>query len=120
MTDEEYVRILGKFMQMTFDMRDNKDYTVNPPQMDKFLDIIAFFQEIIDELGGEFEEITATPKEESGGLTASFVVLNVMFDKIERFCDVMRYSSGFCIDTTLDGKTRISLSVPHVFVRKQR
>lgn len=120
MTNEEYVRLLGKFMQMKLDSRSNDDYVVNPQQMDKFLDAVSFFKEIMDDLGGEFEEVTAVPKAESGGITAIFNLFDTPFNKIERFRDIIGFSTDFTAFARTDGKVCISLSIPHVFVHKDK
>ncbi len=118
MTDMEYVRHIGTLYQMTLSLRDDSDYVVNQPQMDKLLAVLDFFKEAVKDMDGILEAVDLRPKEEHGGITATFLVFHIYEDKVQKFCDVMRECSAIGIDTKLDGSVRISCTVPNVFVHK--
>ena len=115
MTDEEYVRRFGILYEQIMNFRKNEDYVVNQPQMDKLVEVLEFFIDSAKELGGKVEPVRLVPKEEHGGVTATFLVFDIYGEKVQRFCKVMSYCFGITIDSTFDGVC-ISCTIPEVFV----
>lgn len=118
MTDEQYVQRLGFIYNKVLSLRKDGDYIVNQPQMDKLVAVIDFFLDAAKRLDGKLEAVDLTPKEEHGGVTATFHVFDLHGEAIQRFCDVMRGCSAIGIDTTIDGKVCIDFTIPNVFVHK--
>lgn len=117
MTNEEYVIRLGKLYDKVMSIRKDSDYVVNQQQMDRLVDIMTFFLDKAEELDGKVNRINLTPKEEHGGVTATFIVFDIYGDDVKRFCDVMQYASAITIDSTEDGVC-ISITIPNVFSHK--
>ena len=117
MTNEEYVRRLGILYQKVLDLRTDDDYVVNQPQMDRLMSIMEFFLDAAERLDGEVQPVKLIPREEHGGVTASFLVFDIYGDDVQKFCDVMRFASTIGIDATEDGVC-IECTVPNVFVHK--
>lgn len=115
LSDEEYVQRLSNLYAEILSLRKDSDYVVNQPQMDKLVDVLEFFLDTAKRLNGNVEPVRLTPRQEHGGVTATFVVFDIIGDDIIRFCDVMRYTSAITIDGTEDGIC-ISVTVPEVFV----
>lgn len=118
MTNEEYVRRLGILYNKVLSLRKDSDYIVNQPQMEKLVAVLEFFLDMADELEGKVEPVQLSPKEEHGGVTATFLVFDLYGDKIPRFCDVMRGCSAIGIDANTNGEVCISCTIPEVFVHK--
>lgn len=118
MTNEEYVRRLGILYNKVLSLRKDTDYIVNQPQMDKLIAVLEFFIDTAKDLDGHLEPVKLTPKEEHGGVTATFLVFDLYDEKVLRFCEVMKGCSAITIDTTSDGEVCISCTVPNVFVHK--
>lgn len=116
MTGEEYVRRLGVLYDEILRLRKDDDYAVNQPQMDKLVAVLNFFLDAASELDGKVEPVMLAPKEEHGGVTATFLVFDIYGDKVQRFCDVMRHTSAITIDSADEGIC-ISCTVPDVFVK---
>lgn len=114
MTDEEYVRNLGKLYNKVLSLRSNDDYIINQPQMDKLVEVLNFFIDAAKECGGKIEPMNLEPRAEHGGVTATFLVFDIHGEKIQEFCKAISYTSAMTIDATNDGIC-ISVTVPNVF-----
>lgn len=119
MNDEAYVTEVAKLYDKVLKLRKDEDYVINPEQMNKFLDIVSFFakKKVTDD--AELVPIELIPKELHGGLTAKFVVFHLFSDDIPEFCDALMGASAFTVETDLDNKVCISVTVPNVYVKKQ-
>lgn len=119
MSDEEYVSQVAKLYDKVMKLRKDEDYEVNMKQMDKFLEIVSFFSKTAVTNDAELVPIELSPKELHGGLTAKFVVFHLFSDDIPEFCKALKGASAFTIETDLDNKVCISVTVPDVYVKKQ-
>lgn len=115
MTDKEYAERLGKLYEKVLSLRDDDNYVINQPQMDKLIEVLNFFLDAAQKSNGKVEPVGLVPKAEHGGVTATFIVFDIYGEDIQRYCDVMRYTSAITIDGTDDGIC-ISVTVPNVFV----
>ena len=115
MTNEEYVKRITQLYNKVLSMKKDGDYAVNQPQMDKLVEVLNFFLDTAKKSNGNVEPVKLTPKEEHGGVTATFIVFDIYGDDIQKYCDVMRHTSAITIDGTEDGIC-ISVTVPEVFV----
>lgn len=118
-SNEEYVARLGVLYHKILSLRDDKDYVVNQPQMDKLVEVLNFYLDEAKKQNGSVNPVVLSPREEHGGVTATFLVFDIYGDTIQRFCDVMRNTSAITIDSTTDGIC-ISCTVPDVFVPKTK
>ena len=115
MSDEEYVRQFGTLYNQVMNLKDDKDYVINAPQMEKLVKVLGFFIDEAKKQDGKVEPLSLSPREEHGGVTATFLVFDIYGDTVKRFCDVMRECSALGIDTCKDGAC-ISCTIPNVFV----
>ena len=99
------------------DSRSNEDYIVNQPQMDKFLEVLAFFIEGSKNNSCEIKSVSLEPKEENASLTAEYIVFDIWGKSHNRFQEVLKHTTAFSVDATLAHRVRVSLTVPEVFVR---
>lgn len=118
MTNEDYIQRLNILYNKVLSFRKDTDYIVNQPQMDKLIAVLEFFLDAAKELDGRVEPVKLKPKEEHGGVTATFLVFDLYEQKVLRFCEVMKACSAITIDTTSEGDVCISCTVPDVFVHK--
>lgn len=120
MDDVWFVKKFGQIYERVMALRTNEDFVVNPVQMDKFLDLVSFFMRKASEFDDDFVEIEKTePKQEFGGVTATFVVFSLVGQpEVSDFCKVLRCCSAVSIDATTDSTICISCTVPNVFVHK--
>ena len=116
--DEWFIKKFGQVYERVMELRMNDDYVVNPSQMDKFLDLVSFFMRKANEYKEDFVEIEKTePKQEFGGVTATFVVFDLHGEEdVQGFCKVLKCCSAVGVEATDDGMVCISCTVPHVFV----
>jgi len=117
--DEWFIKKFGQIYERVMELRENNDYVVNPGQMDKFLDLISFFMSKASKYDDDFVEIEKNdPKQEFGGVTATFVVFDLHgAAEVQGFCKVLKCCSAISIEATSDGMVCISCTVPDVFVR---
>lgn len=115
MTNEEYVKRLGQLYDKVLSLRDDDDFVINQPQMDKLIEVLNFFLDTAEKSNGKVEPVKLVPRAEHGGVTATFVVFDIYGEDIQKYCDVMRHTSAITIDGTEDGIC-ISVTVPEVFV----
>ena len=120
MTDEQFVKNLGKIYNIVLSLRKDDDYEINQEQMDKLCALYRFFLDTADKLDGEAELCKLVPKEEHGGVTARFLVFDVWGDRVKQFADVISACSAIGIDSLEDGRICIDLTVPNVFVKKSK
>lgn len=117
---EEFVAMIGAVYEQIRAMRQNSDYVVNQPQMDKFDELLAYFVKKTAEYEEDnIQSISLEPIDECGGLTAHFLVFSVNGEEaVQEFCKVVSYCSAFDIDSIADEGICISVTVPRVFVKK--
>lgn len=115
MTDAEYVKRLTLLYQKVLSLREDKDYVINQPQAEKLIKVLTFFMDEVEDQDGELEPVRLVPKEEHGGVTATFLVFDLYGEKVQRFCDVMRVCSAITIDSIEEGVC-ISCTIPEVFI----
>lgn len=118
LSNEEYLRKYGeKYLEILNEANDD-NYEINRTQWTKLLMILKYFNDFADRNGGSVEPCEIMPREEHGGVTAYFTVLDLREKDITKFCQMLMMSNAITIDATTDGRVCISLSVPDVFVRK--
>lgn len=118
MTNEEYVRRLGALYNKVLSLRNDEDYVVNTPQMDKLCEAISFFADAAEVLNGDLEPVTLTPREQYGDVTATFIVFDLSGEDCQRFAKVVASASALDIDSLEDGRISISITIPQVFIHK--
>ena len=116
--DAWFIKKFGQIYEQVMKLRKNEDYVVNPIQMDRFLDLVQFFIRKAEEYGDKVEVEKTEPKQEFGGVTATFLVFGVNGDEVREFCKVLKYCSAISIDAVEDG-VAISCTVPGVFVKSE-
>lgn len=118
MTNEEFVAEFGNLYGKIMDLKKDSDYVVNRPQMDKMISVLDFFMSTAKKLNGRVKPVRLVPREEHGGVTASFIVFDIYGDDVKKFCDVMRHASAIGIDSMKNGEICIAVTIPNIFVRK--
>ena len=118
MNDYDFVRNIGRRYLDCIESRNAEDFTVNIPQMNKFLEILSFFRKAIQDLDGYIEPFYLDPRAEHGGFTAFFPIVALSGEQISEFCRVLQYASAFSLDGD-DGQVIVSFSVPNVYRRKE-
>lgn len=117
MSDLEYVKRIGQLYNAVMSLRNDDDYVVNKPQMDKFVEVLEFFMNVAQKNNGKVDPVELSPKEEHGGITATFRIFDIYGDDIQKFCRAMSYASAIGIYDVKDGVC-ISVTIPNVFVKK--
>ena len=64
MTDKEYVERLGQLYDKILSLREDDDYAINQPQMDKLIEVLNFFLDAAQKSAGTVEPVKLTPKAE--------------------------------------------------------
>lgn len=119
-SDEEFVAMVGAIYEQIRSARQNSDYVVNQPQMDKFDELMTYFVKKTAEYEGDrIQSVSLEPIDESGDLTAYFLVFSVDGEaNVQEFCKVISCCSSVGIESIVPEGVRISVTVPHVFVKK--
>lgn len=118
MTDFEFAKKYGAVYNNILSIRKDKDYVVDNTQMQHFLDIVLFFRNLQESIGGEIYPIKIEPRMESGGFTAEFSVFDIYLEQVRAFCNVLQYASAVSIDGD-DGRVCISITVPNIFRKRE-
>ena len=118
MTNEEYVSRLGKLYDKILSLRRDDEYIINQPQFEKLIEVLNFFMDSAKDGSGKVEPVKLIPREEHGGVTATFLAFDIYGEAVQKFCEVMRFTSAITIDATTQGEVCISVTVPEVFVHK--
>lgn len=115
MDSEKALRIFAKYINECEDKRNDDDYIMNRPQWIKLLTVMNYF----DSLRGECEPCYIRPSDQNGGVTAYFTLVDLRNkEEVQRFCNVLSLTDALCIDSTIDGKACISVTVSDVFVKR--
>ena len=117
MSDAEIVARLSALYKIVMSFRKDDDYEVNQDQMDKLCKLYRFFLDAAGSLGGKIKPFRLVPREEHGGVTATFLVFDLYGDQVPAFCEVLKECSAVTIDMTDDGVC-ISCTIPNVFRKK--
>lgn len=104
--------------EMEINSRDDRDYEVNPEQMEKFKEAFEFFVKMSDKYHGDITEVDLTPRRENGGITCELPLLYVYEENLITLSNIIKNMSGLSIDAKQDGTVCISFNIPHVFVHK--
>ena len=120
MSDKNVVANFGRVYDRIMSLRNDDDYVVNPVQMSKFLDLVNFFfRKKIEDDDIEVNPYEFKPREQHGGVTATFIVFDLSGNaEVTDFCEVLKSCSAVTIDVVDREKVSISCTVPDVFVHK--
>lgn len=119
MSDDEIISFAFEALNEELANRNNEDYEVNQPQMDKYTELYRFFIRIAKETHAKIEPIRYAPKEEHGDFVIYFQYF-YLFDKdVQDFARVMSYTSAFDISVLTNGSVCMSMKVPNIFKKKQ-
>lgn len=118
LTDEEFCYIFGKKYSEFLEEQKDEDYQINRPQWLKLLKVLKFFCDLTQKTNGRVERCEVRPREQHGGVTAYFTVLDIHANDIPAFCEALSFTTAITIDATADGRICVSVSVPYVFVKK--
>jgi len=118
LSDLEFSRkLMAEFREQMKDF-DPSDYEFDRAQLGNLIDLIEFFENAANDLGGKIESIDLDPADPPNGITANFIVFDLFGDDVKRFCDVIRNCSAISMDVTTDNEISISCTIPNVYVRK--
>lgn len=121
MDNNEYLKSFGKLYEKVISLRNDDNFLINEKQIEKFFEVYEFFSKATDDSEtARVEPIKLIPREEHGGITATFVVFDMYGNDIEEFKKIVQYLSAITIDATEDGEICISVTVPNVFVPKAK
>lgn len=118
LTDEEYVARIGSMYDKILSLREDSDYVVNQPQMDKLVELLDYFIMKAKALDGVVQPVNLKPAETFGGVTAHFLVFDTHGEDVQKFCKVLSYCSAIGIDSLENGDVCIDCTVPNIFVPK--
>lgn len=120
MNDLEYVKKFGQIYNKIVKNLKDDDFQINEVQMRKFFEVYEFFKNAALEAGSaEVEPIKLVPREEHGGVTATFIVFDMYGKYLEEFKKIVQHLSALCIDVVGEDRVCISVTVPNVFVEKR-
>jgi len=115
LTNEEFVKQFGKEYLALLEEAKKFNLSVNKQQFAKLYYLVDFFQDYIKENSGKIDKIDLNPREVHGGLTATFVVLDITGEDIHKFTKALADCSAITFDATADGSVCISVTIPDVF-----
>lgn len=118
MTNEQFVKKIGKEYLITLKNTENKDFEINEAQLQKLINLCNFFKDYINENGGKADNVDLNPAEIHSGITAEFTVFDVSGEDLAKFCSVLKDATAFSIDSTANGKVCLSITIPDIFVAK--
>lgn len=119
MDNNEYLKSFGKLYEKVIALRNDDDFLINEPQMVKFFEVYEFFTKAAGETEtAKVEPIKLVPREEHGGITATFVVFDMYGEILEDFKKIVQYVSALTVDAVNDGAVCVSVTVPNVFIQK--
>jgi len=114
----EIIRLFALMYEAEMSNRRNEDYEVNPEQMDKFLELLHFLRNKVDpEFDDGIEPFHLEAKEEHGGFSARFCVLDLHGEEVIEFSRLISHCSAVSIDASNDSQMCISMTVPEIFRR---
>lgn len=111
--NDNILEMLSEMYKKAVSQPDEK-YKVNEIQMEKFNRAYQFFTEN----GGTIEPVRFTPQTLHAGMTVNFEIFDIYGSSVEEFKEIMGYVSAFGIDSLIDGRISISLTIPNVFEEK--
>lgn len=121
MSNSEYLKSFGKLYERVIALRNDDDFQINEPQMVKFFEVYEFFTKAAKETDtAKVEPIKLVPREEHGGITATFVVFDMYGEILEDFKKIVQHLSALTIDAVGEDEICISVTVPSVFIPKAK
>lgn len=118
MNDEEWVRRLGTLYEQLMSEEKDDDYVINPPQAEKFKNLVEFLAKEVELQHGSMDKIELVPKEKRGDVLVYFTDFTIRGSKVRQACELLSECSVFGVDSLIDGKVCISCTIPNVFVHK--
>ena len=117
MTDLEFCQMIAAERNAMQNL-NMEDFEVNPIQMHKLRELVQFFMDRFDDMGGEFVDVTVDPRVLPYGVTVKFDVFDLSGREIVQFCENLLNCTAISMDATADDKVCISCTVPNVFIPK--
>lgn len=118
-TQEDLMRFFEKELyeaiEEEYGSRKDEDYDAMLPQAAKFLSAYYFIKKYVDERGGTIDPIRLSRKEEVGGFSAYFYLLDLYGDDLKQFCSLFSEASAITMEALTDGRVCFSCVFPGVF-----
>ena len=118
LSDEEFCRLFANEYFDFVEKEKDEDYVINRPQWKKLVEVLDYFHKLADKSNGQVEPCELQPRLMHGGVTVSFVVMDLREEDIPGFCEAILKTNAITIDATADGRVCFSVSVPYVFIKK--
>lgn len=98
-------------------MRENFkcDYFLNEENYAKFNKIVRYFQNYIEENGGEITILSCDPKDIHGGIVLRTEYVDVYGDALKEFANIILLSDVFAISTADEDEILIEASVNYIW-----
>lgn len=115
-----WAKSFGEFLQDVESSINHDDYVLNPIQVQKCYFIIEFLNDLAKKYGGEIEPLKLQNPLFPGFINAKFKVFKIEGKDKERFIKNLDYVSVFSTNSRTDDYIDIELTVPDVFVPKDK
>ena len=114
----DYLKVFWEVVDAEMASRNDSDYEVNQPQMQKLIEAYSFFKRVVDTSGGSIEPFRISPKAIHGGVTAYYPLFYLNGDDLKKLATIVGNMSAISIDSMSNGDVCISYNVPNVFKKK--
>lgn len=114
----DYLKEFWEAVDAEMASRNDSDYEVNQPQMQKLIEAYSFFKRVADTSGGTVEPFKISPKAVHGGVTAYYTLFYLTGEDLKKLASIMGNMSAISIDSMANGDVCISFNVPNVFRKK--
>ena len=117
---DELLLDLGKSINSLVESESADDYMPNQTQQLKFLMLLRFLEKKAADVGdAEIKPVEIIPQEMCAGIDANFLWFSLNGEEeVEKFNKLLSYCSAFSVCPTNDERTRLSFTVPNLFVKK--
>lgn len=118
MSNEDFVKELGKKYEEIISKRKDSDYRINEANWAKLLSVVDYLSNAAEKLGGRLEPVVLIPREQHGYVEAIFDVFDIEKSSIKAFTEAVRLVDVFSIEPTADDKVSIGVNINYVYEKK--
>lgn len=117
---EELIKELAKKYESVIEQRDDLDFQVNKRNWTKLLTVLDYLSIEAEKLGGKIEPVHIIPKEQHGYVEATFDVFDVYGESLKAFIQTLSLADSFSVESLIDGKIRIGVTINGVYQKSDR
>ncbi len=115
---DDFLRLAGCIYEHYLESVSEDDFIINPPQMQKFIDLVNFISKKSKKERFEVDPLLFSKKDCNAEITIRGFVLDLYLGEVAEFCNLVKDSCNIYLETNRNNEICLTILFKDVFVRK--